>query len=158
MIDGISANEPALGGSQAVQQKELDRGAFMNLLVAQMRNQDPMEPTANDQFIAQLAQFSSLDEMQAVNENLVGLAMLQQSNALMDQLTSSSALIGKSVEFVDPSTGEAALGQVDSVKIMDGLAVLRIDGKDIPLVNVTGVNGDDSSDGADSGDGSGESA
>jgi flagellar basal-body rod modification protein FlgD len=130
-----------------------------------MRNQDPMKPTANDQFIAQLAQFSSLEEMEAVNKNLVGLAVLQQSNALMEQLTSSSALIGKTVEFVDPTSGEETSGQVDSVKLSDGIALLNINGRDVPLVNVTGVtgaSGDDSagdtntnSDGA--GDDSGDS-
>ncbi|MFT4541478.1 MAG: flagellar basal-body rod modification protein FlgD [Planctomycetota bacterium] len=165
MIEGITNVEPGFGTQAPLAEQDLDKGAFMSLLVAQMRNQDPMKPTANDQFIAQLAQFSSLEEMEAVNKNLVGLAVLQQSNALMEQLTSSSALIGKTVEFVDPTSGEETSGQVDSVKLSDGIALLNINGRDVPLVNVTGVtgaSGDDSagdtntnSDGA--GDDSGDS-
>lgn len=155
MIDGISANDP-IYGQAAAQSQDLDKGAFMELLVAQMRNQDPMEPTSNDQFIAQLAQFSSLEEMQGVNENLVGLAVLQQSNALMSQLTDSSALIGMTVEYEDPLTGEVAVGQVASVKLEDGIAVLRIEGQDVPLASITAVLGTepgDGSDGSNEGDG-----
>ena len=84
--------------------------------------------------------------MQGVNENLVGLAMLQQSNALMSQLTNSGALIGKTVVYDNPISGESKTGTVDSVKIMDGLAVLNIDGEDVPLANVTEVVGEPTSD------------
>ena len=141
MIQGISASDAISGEAQTTGTSNLDRDAFMRLLVEQLKNQDPLEPKANEDFIAQLAQFSSLEEMQGVNENLVGLAVLQQSNALMGQLTDSSALIGKSVKFIDPSTNAEAYGPVASVKIQDGLAILRIDGQDIPLANVTEVGG-----------------
>lgn len=152
MIDGISANDPVFGQAQAGGPQDLDKDAFMQLLIAQMKNQSPLDPTSNDEFIAQLAQFSSLEQMQVVNENLVGLAVLQQSNALMAQLTDSSALIGKSVRYDDPQSGESKEGTVASVKLEEGLAILRIDGQDIPLANVTEVTGEQGSD-----DGSDES-
>lgn len=151
MIQGISSSDPTFGSSSGSPTQELGRDAFMNLLVEQMRNQDPLKPTANDQFIAQLAQFSSLEEMQGVNENLVGLALLQQGNALMQQLTSSSALIGKHVQYIDPASGEENSGQVDSVKLMDGAAVLQIDGQDVPLTSVTGITGEDANQDTDGG-------
>jgi flagellar basal-body rod modification protein FlgD len=154
MIEGISANDTIFGQATGPTQ-DLDKSAFMELLVAQMRNQDPMEPTSNDQFIAQLAQFSSLEEMQAVNENIVGLAVLQQSNALMSQLTDSSALIGMTVEYQDPVSGEPAVGQVASVKIEEGIAVLRIEGQDVPLASVSAVLGSEPPAG-DGGDGEGD--
>ena len=77
--------------------------------------------------------------MQDLNDNIVGLAVLQQSNALMAQLTDSSALIGKSVKYQDPDTQAEAWGTVSSVRIQDGLAVLHIDGKDVPLASVTEI-------------------
>ena len=98
-IDGISSNDPiSLSGGK---ESALGKDAFMNLLVMQMKNQDPMEPTKNDQMLAQLAQFQSLEEMNDLNDNIVGLAVLQQSNAVLEQLTSSSALIGKDVLYTD---------------------------------------------------------
>jgi len=143
MIQGISAGDSFPGSNQVTGSNDLGKDAFMSLLVEQMKNQDPMAPTSNDEFIAQLAQFSSLEEMQVVNENLVALALLQQDNALMAQLTDSSALIGKSVTYLDPQSGEPTTGSVDSVRLQDGLALLRIDGNDVPLQNVTEVLGED---------------
>ena len=146
-IDGINSNDPisSLGGGTGTgatgDASSLGKDAFLQLLVSQMKNQDPMAPTDNQAFIAQLAQFSSLEQMQKVNDNLLGLAVLQQSNALMSQLTQSSGLIGKDVRYVDPSTNEEAVGTVSTVKIQDGLAVLNIDGNDVPLGNVTEVLG-----------------
>jgi flagellar basal-body rod modification protein FlgD len=130
----------------------LGKDAFMTLLVNQIRHQDPLQPTDNQAFVAQLAQFSSLEQMQSLNDNIVGLAVLQQGNALMQQLTSSSALIGRSVTYVDPATGEEASGTVGSVKIQDGLAVLVIDGEDVPLVNVSQIEGGGAAGGAGDGD------
>lgn len=138
-ITGISANDP-IQDAQAKAKGELGRDSFMSLLVSQLKNQDPLSPTSNDQMLAQLAQFSSLEQLEELNDNLVGLAVLQQSNALMDQLTSSSALIGQYVKYTDPDTNADAWGDVASVKITDGLAVLNIGGKDVPLVNVLEVS------------------
>lgn len=153
-IDGINANDPLSSASRATAasgSQELGRESFMTLLVQQMKNQDPMAPMDNQEFIAQLAQFSSLEQMQQVNDNLLGLAVLQQSNALMSQLTQSSALIGHDVRYVDPATNESATGVVSTVKIQDGLAVLNIGGHDIPLGNVTEVLGTTSANSSDGG-------
>src|SRR5687767_3402018 len=100
-VPGISSNELASGSQTpaGVAQKDLDKSSFVTLLVSQLKNQDPLAPTDNQAFIAQLAQFSSLEEMQKLNQNILGLAVLQQSNALMAQLTQSSALIGKQVQY-----------------------------------------------------------
>jgi flagellar basal-body rod modification protein FlgD len=119
----------------------LGKDAFMKLLVNQIKNQDPLEPSDNSAYLSQLAQFSSLEQMQSLNDNIVGLAVLQQNNALMAQLTQSSALIGQSVTYVDPASGETLTGTVGSVKIQDNLAVLSIGGEDVPLANVTEVHG-----------------
>ncbi|MEY2746620.1 MAG: hypothetical protein RL112_1662 [Planctomycetota bacterium] len=140
MINGIQATDPIAGATQAVGGQAMGKDAFMKLLVNQIRNQDPMAPTDNQQFIAQLAQFSSLEQMQTMNENIVGLAVLQQNNALLEQLTSSSALIGQQVTWADATTGVERSGVVSSVKIVDGLAVLRVGAEDVPLATVVQVD------------------
>ncbi len=137
-IPGISASDPTTV-SNSPAQSTLGKDAFMNLLVNQLKNQDPLDPQKNGETIAQLAQFSSLEQMQELNDNIVGLAVLQQSNALLSQLTSSSALIGKNVEYVDPSDQSHKWGAVESVRIEDGIATLQIGGKTVPLVNVLTV-------------------
>ena len=145
-IQGISNNNTSY--ADAVGGSEMGKEAFMELLVQQLKNQDPMSPMDNDKFIAQLTQLSELEGIQNLNENMVGLAVLQQGNALMSQLTQSSALIGKDVTYFNPETGDESSGTVQSVKIEDGVAVLNIDGFDVPLGSVIeiteGASSDDS--------------
>jgi flagellar basal-body rod modification protein FlgD len=73
--------------------KELDRDAFLNLLVTQLQNQDPLDPTDSVEFTAQLAQFSSLEQLGNVNDNLKQLQNFQAS------INNSQAvsLIGKEI-------------------------------------------------------------
>lgn len=141
-VNGISANDPIFGAATPAAGDDLGKDAFLKLLVSQLQNQDPLEPTGNAEFVAQLAQFSSLEGIQEVNDNLVGLAVLQQGNALLSQLTDSSALIGKSVRYVGADGIGEKTGVVDSVKIDDGFATLSIGGEDIPLGNVLEVTGE----------------
>lgn len=120
----------------------LDKDAFMQLLVSQMQNQDPLEPQTGADFVAQLAGFSELEEVQALNENLLGLAVLQQENALLSQMAQSSGLIGHEVRFMDPETLTQRTGTVGSVRIENGLAMLGVGGDSVPLANVMEVLGE----------------
>lgn len=144
-INGISSTDPissaAAPAAGTTGGSALGKDAFLTLLVQQIKNQDPLSPSDNTAYLSQLAQFSSLEQMQSMNDNIVGLAVLQQNNALMSQLTQSSALIGQSVNYLDPTTGQTMTGTVSSVKIQDNLAVLSIGGEDVPLANVTEVLG-----------------
>jgi len=73
--------------------KEMDRDAFLSLLITQLQNQDPLNPTDSTEFTAQLAQFSSLEQLGNVNENLKQLQDFQAS------INNSQAvsLIGKEI-------------------------------------------------------------
>lgn len=140
-ISNIQSSTSASTTAIAPANDALGKDAFMKLLVNQLKNQDPTAPADSSQYIAQLAQFSTLEQMQELNDNIVGLAVLQQNNALMSQLTQSSALIGQQVRYIDPTTNESKIGTVSSVKIENDLAQLSIDGGNIPLGNVTEVLG-----------------
>ena len=140
-IPGISSSDPFSGSVTQAATQSLDKGAFMKLLVSQLEHQDPLSPVANEEFVAQLATFSSLEQLEGLNQNVVAMIALNQSNALLSQLTQSSALIGKQVSWQDFDTEQEHSGQVESVKIVDGLAVLRIDGQDVPLAAVIEVQG-----------------
>lgn len=78
---------------RASKSNELGKDAFMELMLAQLKNQNPLEPQDNGDFIAQLAQFSSLEEMQNLSgrvDDVVG--QFRSSQALQ-----ASAMVGKSV-------------------------------------------------------------
>lgn len=149
-ITGLTTDTSTYPGAQtATGSQEMGKDAFMDLLVAQMKNQDPMNPQSNEDFIAQLASFSSLEQMENMNENLVNMALLQDNNALMSQLTTGSSLIGKDVTWTDPSTGITESGMVDSLKVQEGLSFLDVNGKQVPLQIVNAISHGGSADEAD---------
>ncbi len=86
------------GSSQSdAASKVLDKDAFMKLLVAKLSNQDPLNPMADEAFVAQLAQFSSLEQLQNMNDNL---QQDIQWNYLLSQTisnTMATSLIGRTV-------------------------------------------------------------
>jgi flagellar basal-body rod modification protein FlgD len=84
---------------------ELGKDEFLNLLITQLRYQDPMNPMEDKEFISQMAQFSSLEQMQ------------NMSTALLS--TQASSMIGKAVTWTD-SDGYVQSGVVKAVKIVDG--------------------------------------
>jgi flagellar basal-body rod modification protein FlgD len=63
-----ATDTPALGGTA-----DLGRNAFLRLLVTQMQHQDPTAPQDSGEFIAQLAQFSSLEQLQQIEQTLTGI-------------------------------------------------------------------------------------
>ena len=74
-------------------EQELDKNAFLKLMVTQLNNQDPLNPQENGDFIAQLAQFSSVEGIENLNSTVdVMSTSLQSSQALQ-----ASALVGRSV-------------------------------------------------------------
>ena len=83
----------------------------------------------------------SLEQLENLNDNFMTMVLLNQSNALLGQMTEGSALIGQSVSWLDPSTGAGGTGVVDSVKIVDGTAFLSVGGQDVALIDVTEVLG-----------------
>jgi flagellar basal-body rod modification protein FlgD len=66
----------------------LGRDAFLNLLVTQLQHQDPTAPMADAEFIAQLAQFSSLEQLQQMNQSLAQIAKFY--TAIADDSASDS--------------------------------------------------------------------
>ena len=89
---------------------DLDRNAFLNLLITQLRHQDPLNPMDDREFIAQLAQFSSLEQMQNLNSTF---NRFQAFN-----------MIGQTVMGFtrNPVTGQTreVVGTVDSVRMING--------------------------------------
>lgn len=74
-------------------QEELGKTAFLELMIAQIQNQDPLEPAKNEAFIAQLAQFSSVEGIQNLNESMDSLVGSMRAGMTMD----AAALVGRNV-------------------------------------------------------------
>lgn len=102
----------------------LGKDAFLQLLVTQMQYQDPLEPQDNSEYVAQLAQFSSLEQMTNVAEKLTDVYSLVENidtSVLVGQL---SGMIGKDIQWIagkDVAGNNVQLeGNVTGVSISDG--------------------------------------
>ncbi len=93
----INPNMNAVSLSNALDKTSMGKEDFLKLLIAQMKNQDPLSPMENQEYASQLAQFSSLEQLQSVNSNLeqgveINLILTQAINNTM-----ASTLVGKEV-------------------------------------------------------------
>ncbi|MGY2190286.1 flagellar hook assembly protein FlgD [Pseudomonas sp. SDO5591_S426] len=104
----------ASAAGSATGKKALGKDAFLQLLVTQLKNQNPLEPQGNGEFVAQLAQFSSLEGITSLNDTVSGIAGAFGSS----QALQASSLVGRSV--IAP--GDKAV--VDTTKGMTGAVVL----------------------------------
>ncbi|WP_411392038.1 flagellar hook assembly protein FlgD [Pseudomonas sp. MPB23] len=127
----------AAATSAATGNQSLGKDAFLQLLVTQLKNQNPLSPQDNGEFVAQLAQFSSLEGINTLNDSVNAIS----SNFSSSQALQASSLVGRSIitqtdkAWVDTSksmTGSvavtAATGNL-SVKITDkdGVVVRTLD-------------------------------
>lgn len=103
--------------------KELGKDAFLNLLVTQLRNQDPLKPMEDHTFIAEMAQFSALEQMQNLNK------MLEAQNQFA-ALSQASGLIGKEVVLLPPEDGAQTIqGTVSEVRQQGGAVKVVVEGE-----------------------------
>jgi flagellar basal-body rod modification protein FlgD len=101
------------------------------------------------EFISQLAQFSSLEEMQGMNQQMeaMGLHVQDMSQLVASSITNNSAfaalnLIGRTIEALDPKDPngiKTVRGTVDGVKFTDAGPILRVGDMDIPLSKIRSV-------------------
>jgi flagellar basal-body rod modification protein FlgD len=92
-IQGLSSSSSSQTAVAAAPKQTLGQDQFMNLLIAQLKNQDPLKPVDNSQLMAQLAQFSQLQETQQMAQSL-NKFIAQQNTANANNLVS---LLGKRV-------------------------------------------------------------
>ncbi len=104
---------------------------FLQLLVAQLQNQNPLEPVSDTEFIAQLAQFNTLSSLQTLNASFDQLLRLSQ-------LTQGADLIGKTVQYTDVD-GTTRTGLVGRVLSQGDQIFLDVNGQAVGLDQVSAV-------------------
>ena len=134
---GAGATASASGGgsvSSSSLGSELSRDAFLILLVTQLQNQDPLEPIGNGEMLAQLAQFTALEQMNKLNESFETLS------GNVDQLNfiSASQLIGKVVSGLDHD-GLPNSGVVEAVGLNGSVVELMVNGRTMSMAGILGI-------------------
>jgi flagellar basal-body rod modification protein FlgD len=108
-----------------------DYDMFLQLLVAQLKYQDPMNPTDSTQFLSQNAQFTSLQKMGELNDTMTSMLSVQSSFG-------STNLIGKTVTYAN-ADGTTGSGVATGVTFYSGGPVLTVDGKEVAVSQVITV-------------------
>jgi flagellar basal-body rod modification protein FlgD len=110
----------------------MDGAAFLNLMIKQLQQQDPLNPTDSNQLLTQISQISTLQSNTAMSDNLKSLTLQQSIGA-------AGNLIGKNVQGKDEQGGDLK-GIVTSVRVENRKVYLEMDsGKTIPMENLTNV-------------------
>lgn len=129
VVQKLSDYEAAQNQAKAKDKKNdaLGKDAFLQLLVTQMKYQDPLDPQDNSEYLSQLAQFSALEQMTNVSKGLSEVSKIVDninSSVLIGQL---SSMIGQPVQWITETKGEDGQlskqsfeGKVIGVSITDG--------------------------------------
>ena len=123
----------------------VNQDVFLQLMITQLQNQDPLDPMDNSEFLSQQAMFSQVTTMQEMNDSLnkYGEALLNMNSSMLSSTTLSQAMniVGKEVTAIDPENKDATIsGVVESVKVTDEGVLFTVGGKEININDVKTIN------------------
>lgn len=110
-----------LPGAARTPVRTLQQNDFLKLVMAQLTHQDPLKPQADTQFIAQMAQFTALEQTKAMQGDIAALQKQQQ-------FLQANSLLGRQVTVVD-ETGNPLQGTVSAVEVHAGAPYLVVGGR-----------------------------
>ena len=111
---------------------DMDKDTFMKLLIAQMRYQDPTKPLDGAQFVAESAQFTTLEVLQKLQASQAEMATFQSTLL-------SSGLIGKTVTATG-TDGKEVTGLVSSARVVAGQAYIVVNDTSLPVSSVSKIS------------------
>lgn len=119
--------------SEKNKDNDLGKDDFLKILIAQLKNQDPMQPLQDKDFIAQMAQFTSVEQL---------TNMGQEMKLLRQNIATASNLIGKSVSWSSKdSSGKETIseGVVEAIAYKDGVQYATVKGENVSLDRILKV-------------------
>lgn len=113
--------------------KEMGKDQFLQILVTQLRNQDPMQPMQDKEFIAQMAQFSSLEQMMNMSKEVTAL---RQSAGMV------AGLIGKEISWFEETEAGVVQhsGTVSSVLWSEGVQYAKVEKANVPIDEIVSIS------------------
>ena len=134
-IDSLfsSPSTPTSYSADSDRMNELTMSDFIKMMVAELENQDPMNPMSNTEMLQQISQIRAITSNDRLTNGIEALTLGQS-------LSTASSLIGKTVTGVN-TLDEKITGKVDKVTIENGVAKLYVGSSIINVGNVTGIEG-----------------
>lgn len=132
-VSGISggATLPTQSGSGS-SPVMLNQQQFLQLLTAQLQNQDPMNPLSSQDFTTQLSQLSTVSGLQQLNTSIQQLLQLQQ-------LSQGAALMGKTVTYFAAGASSSGKGVVQGVSLQNGQLQVQVGGQQVSIAQINGI-------------------
>jgi flagellar basal-body rod modification protein FlgD len=126
-INTVNTNYNSLSTTERKVKSELGKDEFLKILVTQLQNQDPMNPMQDSEFISQMAQFSALEQMTALNSSF--------------EMSRAFSLVGKNVyaEISDDGATYFVNGKVDKVSILNGQAYATVGEAQVKISDIKEV-------------------
>lgn len=134
MVDALTSTTSATNSTtRATGSSTLGKDDFLKVLITQLRNQDPMQPLQDKDFIAQMAQFSSVEQLMDLSANM---------GKLSQNLGLASNMIGKNIEWTETSGKDTVLksGLVSSIVVRGGIQYAIVDDQAISLDQVLSIS------------------
>ena len=136
MADAVTstlAGLPAVTGQVTPTAKStLDKDSFLKLLTTQLQNQDPLQPTDNMEFVSQMANFSTLEQMTNMTSTMEKFLTSMASSYKVEAMS----YLGLKVTAQPADQPDAIVGTVKSVKFVDGEAVLKVGETEVKLSDI----------------------
>ena len=139
-------NATAQVESQRTPTSTNDSNVFLTLMLKQLENQDPTEPVDNTQWLSQLAQYSSLEQMSEMNKGLTNcldyINAIYSDMAMNSEITQTLSLIGKdvTVNITDEEGNESKIsGVVSEASFEDGTGKIKIGDEYYSITNIVSI-------------------
>ena len=131
-VGGVGGTAAPPATSTVTRTDQMGKDVFLQLLVAQMRYQDPNSPASTTEFMSQTATFTQVEKLEEIAAQNASLVSLQRS-------LSAGALVGHTVSYTDEA-GTTVTGTVGSEKITGDEPSAGVDGVDVPIGRLTEVS------------------
>ncbi|WP_281647140.1 flagellar hook capping FlgD N-terminal domain-containing protein [Parendozoicomonas sp. Alg238-R29] len=126
-VNGISKSVTNSGSVQLGESNGLQQRDFLQMLLAEVNNQDPLEPKSSTDFVAQLAQITSVENLESLNQTMTGAVNSMQYSQAMQ----ATGLVGKTVtvptSVIEVEEGKSVSGEVAVPSNADQLRVIVSD-------------------------------
>lgn len=125
-----------------------DSSMFLNLMLQQLKNQDPTQPTDNTEWLSQLAQYSSLEQMTQMNTGLTNcmnyISAMYKDMAMNAEITQTLSMVGKEVTITVPDEKDSSktteiTGKVTEANFKDGTGKVKVNGEYYSISNITSI-------------------
>ena len=148
-------NQTAFTQSNTTERKtssKNDSNMFLNLMLQQLKNQDPTQPTDNTEWLSQLAQYSSLEQMTQMNTGLTNcmnyISAMYKDMSMNAEITQTLSMVGKEVTITIPDEKDSSKttevkGKVTEANFKDGTGKVKVNGEYYSISNITSIRESD---------------